>query len=461
MQSNAIEANKIYNDDCLDVMKSFEDDSIDLIVTDPPYGYSFMGKDWDKAVPSVEIWQECLRVLKAGSFAFVMSAPRSDVQGEMISRLQQAGFNLAFTPIYWAYASGFPKAMNISKAADKKLGFERNRIDSTGNLHEASISHGWSQHKQIGDMPNNNALSFEAQSLEGSYAGFQPKPAVEVIIVAMKPLSEKNYINQALANKKGITWLDDGRIPYISEEDLNEVELQHKSFNGKLMLNPLEGWNANSMIKETHANQQGRFPANLLVSDDVLNDGNMTISKDGNQLNRKDKPFMQRYANLETSSPEGYNDSGSFSRYFSLDMWFQKQIEQLPESVRKTFPFLIVPKASRNEKNKGVEKFPDKKINGVSSNSYLGLESDGLPKTTTKNFHPTVKPVDLFSYLITIGSRSGDIVLDPFAGSGTAAVACRLTGRQFIMIEREKEFCDIMKARKDIFPITLWEAVNK
>ncbi len=119
-----LELNKIYNMDCLEGMKELSDASVDLIVTDPPYGLEFMGKDWDKAVPSVQVWKECLRVLKHGSFAFVMSSPRSDVQSQMILRLQEAGFSCGFTPIFWAYASGFPKAMNISKAVDRKLKIE-------------------------------------------------------------------------------------------------------------------------------------------------------------------------------------------------------------------------------------------------------------------------------------------------------------------------------------------------
>src|SRR3990167_11360759 len=92
--------NQIIHGDCLQELYKLPDESVDLVCTDPPYGYSFMGKDWDKAVPSSDIWFECLRVLKPGGFAFVMSAPRSDVQAEMISRLQMGGFNLAFTPIY-------------------------------------------------------------------------------------------------------------------------------------------------------------------------------------------------------------------------------------------------------------------------------------------------------------------------------------------------------------------------
>jgi site-specific DNA-methyltransferase (adenine-specific) len=104
--------------DCLTELPKLELESIDLIATDPPYGISFMGKDWDKAVPSVEVWKECLRVLKPGAFAFVMSLPRLDVLSQMAVRLSEAGFRVDFTPIFWAFASGFPKATNISKKLD-------------------------------------------------------------------------------------------------------------------------------------------------------------------------------------------------------------------------------------------------------------------------------------------------------------------------------------------------------
>ena len=100
---------EVFNEDCLITMRKMDESSVDCIVSDPPYGYSFMGKDWDKVVPSVEIWQECLRVLKPGAFAFIMSAPRQDVLSHMIVNLDKAGFETGFTSIYWTYASGFPK----------------------------------------------------------------------------------------------------------------------------------------------------------------------------------------------------------------------------------------------------------------------------------------------------------------------------------------------------------------
>ena len=168
--------NRILHGDSLDLLKDLDDNSVDSIVTDPPYGYSFMGKDWDKALPSIDIWKESVRVLKPGGFAFIMSAPRSDVHSRMCLMLEEAGFRIDFTPIAWTYATGFPKAMNIGKAVDKR--------------------------------------GENSEQLDGSYAGYQPKPAWENVIVCMKPLDQKGYLDQALNNGKGVTWLDDTRIPF-------------------------------------------------------------------------------------------------------------------------------------------------------------------------------------------------------------------------------------------------------
>ena len=206
----------IKHGDSMDLLKTIPSNSVDCMVTDPPYGISFMNKDWDKAVPDINTWKECLRVMKPGAFAFVMCSPRSDVQAEMVIKLKEAGFRVDYSPLYWCYLSGFPKSMNISKAVDKKLGYEREitgidqkfgRADS--GIYQMNVD---GENKHVFQRKDEPA-SEEAKKLGGSYAGFQPKPAVEVIIVAMKSLPEKTYVDQALKNGKGITWLDDGRIP--------------------------------------------------------------------------------------------------------------------------------------------------------------------------------------------------------------------------------------------------------
>ncbi len=114
--------------DCQTELPKLPEESVDLVVTDPPYGYSFMNKDWDKAVPKVAIWKECLRVLKPGAFAFVMSSPRADVLSHMIVNLSDAGFRTDFTCLYHAYASGFPKALNIEKALCKRYATSKSQL---------------------------------------------------------------------------------------------------------------------------------------------------------------------------------------------------------------------------------------------------------------------------------------------------------------------------------------------
>jgi len=411
--------------DSLEVLKDYGDNSVDLLCTDPPYGYGFMGKSWDKTLPPKEIFEESLRVLKPGAFAFVMSAPRSDVQYRMTQMLDEVGFEVGYTPIYWTYATGFPKAMNVGKKTKK-------------------------------------------ENLDGSYAGYQPKPAVEVVIVAMKPLSEKSYVNQALDNQKGITWLHDCRIPFAGMSDIEQYESDRKGFTERSSVkegevysdaygNEAQQWGfkkpkktkrkpreENTVFKTSgfksenndtaEASPLGRFAANLLVSDDVLNvksKGQLAPTTGKEPSNYKENNTHGSYLGYRKEM-KPRDDGDSFSRYYDLDAWWNSRLSKLPEGVRKTFPFLVVPKASRGEKDGGLE---------------------------YKNSHPTVKPLKLMSYLITLGSRKGDMVLDPFMGSGTTPISCVTLDRKYLGIEKEKEYFEIAEARvkKAINPVNLVE----
>lgn len=498
----------IYTKDCLvEMPKRLPNESIDLMACDPQYGWNFMGRDWDKAVPSIDIWRQCFRVLKPGAFAFIMSGPRLDCLIENGMRIREAGFVISFTPIFWAFASGFPKAQNIGKAVDKKarrdyvqaaikLGirpkdFKRSLIDWTKEEHTPSNKY-WEEFKKVisredwkriereitskdrtrsnqDNVPFTSRGEFDrkdkpatpqAQALDGSYGGFQPKPAVEVIIVAMKPLSEKTYVDQALQNKKGVTWLDEGRIPYEGRKDKESARYgTQMDIRNNNYMTP-KGVYAKNVLSST----QGRFPANLLVSDDVLNDGRTDKgTKPHKVFSQIDK--YQGWGSITRKQGEivNYGDSGSFFRYFSLDSWFNKRLKELPQGVQKTFPFLIVPKASKAEKNRGCEGLYWEKDNssfgyhqvGRQRWEWLGKEEERIHKETGKrinlrargNIHPTVKPLKLGSYLITIGSRRGDAVLDPFGGSGWTAIAAKALGRHYIVFETIKENVEIAKLR--------------
>ena len=542
--------NKILHGDSLDLLKDLDDNSVDNIVTDPPYGYSFMGKDWDKALPSIDIWKECVRVLKPGAFAFVMSAPRSDVHSRMCLMLEEAGFRIDFTPIAWTYATGFPKAMNIGKKVDKRLGAERKVVGKKKNKldFKAGESSDKSFYDSVWDGGSNVDLditepaSDEAKQLDGSYAGYQPKPAWENVIVCMKPLDQKGYLDQALNNGKGVTWLDDARIPFQGQNDATQYENDRKGFSERSsvkegevyseaygneaqqwgfkkpnkkksdydkyvdkmksfkgaktidgvkvggtsflggdmkVLNPSETyqkttkrkprpgdstWATSGFKSENNdtaeASPMGRFPANLLVQDDVLNDGNTTKST-GGRIEKKTGwgKFGGGTKEVIKGQP-GKGDEGSFSRYYDLDAWWEERIKELPLNVQATYPFLIVPKASKSEKNKGCDGLEDKQGNrNLISSKFVkrGHPEKGKPvwsenkgslySLPTKNNHPTVKPISLMSYLVTLGSRENDLVLDPFVGSGTTCIAAKLLNRKYIGMEMDSDYVVIAQTR--------------
>jgi len=482
----------IYHGDCLKGMRELPDKSIDCMVTDPPYGLSFMSKDWDKAVPSVEIWKECLRVLKPGAFAFVMCAPRQDCLGKMICNLSDAGFEMGFTSLYHTYASGFPKAQDVSLTIDKQecrrqLEVKLGRKATKDEMEKAWKGFRTESYKVPIAYPDSNCWSIpnrnsrgndigfttqgmgnrkdmdgkgniiktlpatpQAQALDGSYAGFQPKPAVEIILVCMKPLSEKTYVDQALKNQKGITWLDDGRIPCNWATDPTKRGWQ----GGNSGAATFQDYTRKVDGAKPLPNQSGRFPANLLVSGNILDDGRertsgqlLTHHRRSGASNLGDT-FRIRDRTGEEANFGG--DSGTFSRYFSLDQWAQR-----------TFPFLVVPKASGSEKDKGCEELYWEKITighlriERSRWEELGEEEARIYNQTGKhislrtqgNIHPTAKPLKLMSYLITLGSREGDTVLDPFVGSGTTCLAAKILNRKSIGFEVDEGYCEIASKR--------------
>jgi DNA modification methylase len=579
---------KLINGDCLEELKKLDEDSVDLLCTDPPYGYGFMGKHWDtfqekKSTKSqkvgwmspgmtkstygmkeffVPIWEESLRVLKPGAFSFVMSAPRSDVQTVMVQTLQEVGFDVSFTPIYWAYATGFPKALNIGKAVDKRLNKKRKVVgkrehptlkDKSKIREPKSATHNtdttWDREWDITEPKSD-----EAKKLDGSYAGYQPKPAVEVVIVAMKPLGKKKgYVDQALDNGKGVTWLDSCRIPFAGMNDEEQFDKDnvagHQKFiekrkdemygggwdkparksksdyekyvsdkNNKENYSDERGWDkwgveeesdtyervsafgdteqsetkdgrnlwgkkATKKVKITkrqprtdhnvfkqsgfksekndtaEASPLGRFAANLLISDNILDTGKKTKSSGGRSYQNTNDMYSGGWAHDDEGTGEnpGKGDVGDFSRFYSLDEWWKFRMSRLPEEIQRTFPFLVVPKASKSEKNMGLDKLPKKKklhssgdnhvMNEICPTHKITLCPCGWRSPEVSNFHPTVKPIDLMSYLVVLGSRKNDVILDPFAGSGTTGIACVFSERNYILIEREKEYFNIMEAR--------------
>ena len=380
---------------------------------------------------------EAFRVLKPGAFGFVMSSPRSDLLPLVTTALRDAGFDVAFSSIYWTYASGFPKAQNLSKLADKHAGAKREVISTgmSGNpkTHSTTYQMSNQEHNTFGGEYNITLPATpQAKVLEGAYGGFQPKPAVEIIIVAMKPIRERTYLDQALKNGHGCTYLDNCRIPFENAQKERLERGRKNSSAGYKKYAESVGGNSGFVGKDYDC-PNGRFLANVLCEDDVLNNGHISKSDGGTGVRSKTATFK----GTEGRNHFHYDDVGSFSRYFSLDAWFGERIKRLPKEVQKTFPWLIIPKPSKSEKNKYLDTdFTD------NSDIYNGKFPDSKADKEDINKHPTIKPVKLMSLLITLGSREGDIVLDPFLGSGTTYIAATALNRFCKGIEINKEYYD-------------------
>jgi site-specific DNA-methyltransferase (adenine-specific) len=413
---------KILLGDCGDILPTLETDSVGIMITDPPYGIGMNKKRWDVSVPSTKIFSECLRVLRPGAFAFVMSSARQDVLTRMIGNLTGAGFNTSFSSIYWTYATGFPKAGNVSKLIDKRV------LENGLTNDEAEEKH---------------------KTLDGAYTGMQLKPAVEIVIVAMKPLSEKTYLDQAFKNGHGCTWTDNCKIPFDSTSSAKSLTKK----SSKLKEDAIGYTGAGERLFGGTRDSNGRFPANVLCEDGVLDDGIDRIGrKTAQKVTDPDSSDRIQYAaygkyKLRTTGKSVVVDNGQYSRFFSLDAWFEKRARSLPEGFKKTFPWLITPKPSKSEKNTHLisPQEPSQKPSGVAFNEHSGVCTEHIQGNT----HISVKPIKLMMWLITLGSREEEIVLDPFLGSGTTAIAAKALGHPYIGIEKEEESYIIAKTRVD------------
>ena len=366
---------KIINGDCLEIMKTLSDNSVDSMVSDPPYGISFMGKKWDYDVPQVEVWQEALRVLKPGGHALIACGTRT--QHRMAVNLEDGGFEIRDI-VAWVYGSGFPKSHNIGKALDGLLGKQGKGFVSAGDDgRKAEFKQDLSKRSDYGykfKPKSDNAKKFEGW-------GTALKPAMELWTLCRKPLSEKTIASNCLKWGTGGINIDGCRVSPINDRSgwskTGSKESENTSMSGK---------NYNREPKPD--NPTGRFPANL------IHDGSEEVVS-------------------------GFPDTGgNASRFF------------------------YCAKASKSERNKGLEGFEEKE------RVRQGLAGE-KKNTMSTNSHPTVKPVKLMQYLCRLITPKEGIILDPFMGSGTTGIGAKLEGFDFIGIEREQEYVDIAKARID------------
>lgn len=287
---------QLLNGNCLDEMKKMEDNSVDSIVTDPPYGLSFMGKKWDYDVPSQEIWEECLRVLKPGGYLLSFAGTRT--QHRMAVRIEDAGFEIR-DMIAWVYGSGFPKSLNIGKAVDKLQGNEREVVGKS-NRHNSYAKSDIINPQGNGGVPD---LTKGTSPWEGW--GTALKPALEPITVARKPLIGTVAENVLTHGTGGIN-IDGCRVGTEQVQTTAHTTLGDGIKYGKSKPFPA------SEIRT------GRFPANLIHdgSEEVM--GLFPESKDGVAVRRNGNNANGLFpVSIAMGSKDvGYGGGGSAARFF-------------------------------------------------------------------------------------------------------------------------------------------------
>jgi len=409
--------------DCLDQLKTIKDNSVDSIVTDPPYGLSFMGKKWDYDVPSTEIWEECIRVLKPGGH--LLSFAGSRTYHRMAVRIEDAGFEIR-DQIMWIYGSGFPKSHNIGKAVDKIEGNEREVVGENPNVRKAD-----SQKNTIleGGFKEDDIITKGNSDWEGW--GTALKPAHEPIVMARKPLIG-TVANNVLEYGVGGINIDGCRIGN------EKVSIHHAGSSSS----ETYGWNKGDKkdSSKDYYENEGRFPANIILDEEA---GRILDEQSGD---RKSSPFNHKlktnniYGNYNFDETNGgYNDSGGASRFFYCPKANKKDRDEGQDAVSN--PFKLRPAIGAT-------------YAGNQTTSKIGANPN-KPTEPRANIHPTVKPTDLMQYLIRLVTPKGGIVLDPFMGSGSTGKAAVREGMQFIGIEREEEYFEIAKQRIE------WEVSKK
>jgi DNA modification methylase len=442
--------------DCLDILRTLPDASIDAMIADPPAGISFMAKSWDSDKGGRAVWiawladvmREVLRVLKPGAHALVWSLPRTSHW--TATALEDAGFEIRDS-IEHVFGSGFPKSLDVSRAIDKHFKAEREVIGISQNSRFSNNTmygngRGLRSHENYTGDPITAPATLEAQH----YAGFGTalKPAHETWWLCRAPLSEPTIAANVL--KWGVGGLNiDGTRVVSSQDYQNMARVNEHKFGG-----------TSSFISDSNKpgftpNSIGRWPSNFILShslfctEEQCADGCPIVELDQQSGIRETHSKGTKYA-------EEYALNGA-AKYQKTDHIYGKYkgnskpvLESSKGGASRYFAtFHYCPKASKRERNRGCEELPEKEhgVMDVRPSGDFHTRLDGNPTQPRANYHPTVKPVSLLRYFVRLITPPGGLVLDPFAGSGSTGVACIQEGMRFLGIEESVEYCTIALAR--------------
>ena len=399
----------IIQGDNRDTLKTIPDNSIDAIVTDPPYGIDFLGKAWDANTGALETYQECLRVLKPGGHILAFSAART--YHHLAVTLEQAGFEIR-DQIMWIYSSGFPKSQDVGKSIDRAAG----KKDPNYGTNKASVvttAEGRDESTYVrckicnkglnGNTANDCdknpcGLKYAYQTDDGkTWAGWgtQLKPAHEPIALARKPI-KLSIARNCQTHGVGALNIDATRVPYANEADKDFIVNTSKTFE-ETGTKWTTTFDAKDEKPDSYSvSEQGRFPSNVIG----------------------EIPDYQKYFYCPKVSRA--------ERHIGFDT------ANIPQ-IGSTHP-------------DDVKKHPlwDPSIGGDAARLKQKIIDAGEYKG---NNHPTVKPIELMKYLIKLITPPGGTVLDPFNGSGSTGCAAVELGYNYIGCELDQAYVEISNKR--------------
>jgi len=412
---------KLYQGNMLDMLEVIESNSIDSIVTDPPYELNFMNKGWDNSGIAFqkETWKKCYEVLKPGGYLLAFGGSRTFHR--IACAIEDAGFEIRDT-IMWLYGSGFPKSQNIGKMYDKKMGNDREKIGET-KIGKTSLGDGsgWDTSQNMKNIKATGKIDITKGTSKWEGWGSCLKPSFEPIIVARKPFKGSLVDNVIQYGVGGIN-IDECRVG-------DEERFSPKATLGD---SGIYNWNNETNENEEYKGKMvtGRFPANTILTydetdfDEVC--GGFPNTKGGTRHNTCERKSEMTSFGFQNNTRNEFNDSGSASRYF------------------------YCAKASKKDRDEGLD-IEESVITDGRKKPIDNAFNRG--ETLRKNTHPTVKPTSLMQYLVRLVSPNGATILDCFNGSGSTGKAVmyenyeRNKNYKYIGIELTEEYLPIAKAR--------------
>jgi len=466
----------LYHGDCLEVMRTLPDCSVDAVVTDPPYGLSFMGKRWDYDVPSVEVWAECLRVLKPGGHLLAFAGTRT--QHRMAVRIEDAGFEIR-DMIAWVYGSGFPKSLDVSKAVDKQDAADMRRVRQLrftewvrGTVLTAARIDAITGTNMGGHYTTAASQPFIATreyfEMLRPHFGCAVPDWVEQM-VDERTVESENFKRREVVDAREMRDTSKVRIAVTASADeydataTREVAITAPATEAAKQW---QGWGT-ALKPALEPITVARKPLIGTVAENVLAHGTGALNIDGGRVPHSDDVDLGAVHHCQTHQ-SGHtvtlnNPGFSTATYKPKGRWPANLIHDGSDEVvgllGSAARFFYCAKASKADRDEGCEGLEERKGSAdyrPNDDGGAGLQSR-LHGATTKgrNFHPTVKPTDLMRYLCRLVTPPGGIVLDPFMGSGSTGKAAKLEWVNFLGIEREHDYLKIAHARIEAAELNL------